>query len=290
MKYLVLLFVSQLFFGSGSVGQVKTDKVGKLVAAENFFAAAAKEKAIKAAFLSVLDDQSIVFRGGPVNAVEFYKKQPETSAKLYWEPVYARIAKSDDFGFTTGPSTYKRSDTSAVSYGDYLSVWKKNKRGVWKLAVDIGVSHPKPTAQPALKFLNPQGERFFRQLSDKRLGQREDIILSSDKLYATILKADNQIARNEFLNDDTRLLFPGAQPVTGKEQVRAFWEKQQVKITSAPINGERAYSGDLAYTYGNATIEARGKSVDYNYLRIWEIQPGFKWNVIAEVYVEARGL
>ncbi len=266
--------------------QPNTDKVGKLVAAENYFAALVKEKGIKKAFLSVADAQALIFRPGPQSVARYYENAPESTDQLSWEPVFARVSKSDDWGFTTGPYTFKASDTSTTtSYGEYVSVWKKNKRGVWKLALDAGVSHPRPTRAPELEFLNPAGDRFIRQFGSARLQQREDIVLSSDQLFATILKADNKIAHKEFLTDETRLLFPGFPPMKGKAAVSAFWEKQGMQLSSQPVAADRSLSGELAFTYGDATISSNGKTKTYHYVRIWEIQPEFKWGVILEIYV-----
>ncbi|MXV16934.1 YybH family protein [Hufsiella ginkgonis] len=278
-----------LVIGSSSLrAQTNTDLVGKLVSAENYFAAITREKGIAKAFLAVSDENTLVFRPGPLKAAEFFKDQPENGAQLAWEPVYARVARSGDWGFTTGPYTFKKSDTSSViSYGDYFSVWKKRKNGPWKLALDIGAPHPRPVAERKLVFLNPDEQRFIHQQGKARLQQRADIVQSSDQLYATVLKADNAAARKEFLAENTRLLFPGEQPISGRTQVNAFWEKKQVKVQSEYAGGDRALSGELAYTYGSMTIVSKGKVSTYTYVRLWEITPTFKWNVVMEVYAPA---
>ncbi|MXV51779.1 DUF4440 domain-containing protein [Pedobacter sp. HMF7647] len=285
------LFFSLLVIILPSAGLLAqtTDKVSQLVSQENYFAALVKEKGIKKGFLSVSDNESVIFRPGPVKLQEYFKDKPADSAILQWEPVFAKISKSNDWGFTSGWGIYKQSDTSKAYYSDYLSVWKRNEKGVWKLALDCGVSHRKPTKEPQLTFVNPTGERFIHQHSDARLKQREDIVLSSDQLYATILKADNKIAHNEFLTDETRLLFEGQEPIIGKKAVEAFWAKQPFRLNTQPVKADRAYSGELAYTYGTATTTniKTGKIIKYNYLRIWEVQPGFEWNVIFEVFMPA---
>lgn len=267
------------------VAQPKRDIVGTLVAAENYFAANAKEKGVKEAFIQALDERSVLLRkGAAVNGLNFYKSLPAGQESLWWEPVYARVSKSANWGFTTGPAIFKPTANGAESYGDYFSIWQRNRKGVWKLLFDIGVTHPKPTTQQKLHFVNPQSDKFFRQRGEKRLQQRQEIVTSSDKLYATILKADNKIARKEFINENCLLLIDGAQAMYGREKISAFWEKEGSRLTTEVISGGRAESGELAWTYGNATIITSGKAVPYHYLRVWELQPEFKWNVIAEVY------
>jgi hypothetical protein len=270
-------------FQTHAFSQTYRDKVGELISAENYFSALVKGEGIKKAFLKVSVKNTLVFRPGPVRVVDYYSRNPD-SGILSWEPAYAKISKSADWGFTTGPYTYKKSDTSSnAGYGTYLSVWKKNEKGVWKLALDAGIPHPKPS-RTKREYDDAEG-RFLQQHSESRLKQREDIVLSSDKLYATILKADNNIAHKEFLADDTRLLFPGYQPIIGKKAVDAFWAKQKLRINSTPSVADRAYSGELAYTYGSATIAGKGENKVYSYVRIWQVQPGFIWKVLLELFI-----
>lgn len=264
------------------------DKVSDLVSAENYFAATAQKKGIKKAFLSVSDENTVLFRSGPVSAKEYFKDESD-SGLLNWQPVFARIAKSGDWGFTTGPYTYTETDSSKViEYGEYLSVWKKNSKGVWKLALDMGISHGKPSRDASFVYQNASNEIYLRQRSETRLKQREDLIFSSDKLMATILKADNAIGFKEFIAEGSRLLFPGFEPVIGKKAILDFWQKQKLKVTSEPIRADRSYSGELAFTYGDAIIENKNTRKKYNYVRIWEVQPGYVWNVIMAIYTEVK--
>lgn len=283
LHYLLILWL----FSSCPVRSQTIDKISQLISAENYFAALAKGKGVKKAFLKVSDDNTLVFRPGPVKAVEYYKDQEDSLGVLEWTPVYARIAKSADWGFTTGPYTYRENDNSAPVYGDYLSVWKKNGRGVWKLALDLGVPHKRPTTHPDLVFLNPRNETFLHQRSQNRLRQREDLVFSSDKLLATIQKADNKIARNEFLDEDCRLLFPGFEPIIGKAKISAFFQKQGFRQLSEPAEADRSYSGELALTRGTANFSGKGKNNKFHYVRIWEVQDDYKWNVILEIYTPA---
>jgi hypothetical protein len=275
-----------VFTTTAAVAQ-PVDKVGQLVSAENYFAALAKEKGIRKAFLSVSDEHTIIFRPGPVSAVKHYKRKADSLGYLSWEPTFARIAKSGDWGITSGPSIYKLSDTSDVHYGDYLSVWKKNSKGVWKLAVDLGIEHRKPKTKPTLVFQNAKNEIYLRQRSQNRLKQREDVVFASDKLMGTILKTEDQLAFKEFIGEESCLLFPGFEPIKGKKAVMSFWVKQGFNLSSEPVKADRCYSGELAYTYGNASVVRKGEKKNYHYVRIWEVQPGYVWNIIYEAYVPA---
>ncbi len=286
MRIAILRIFFLLLLTSGFAEAQTTDKVSQLVSAENYFAAMVKEKGIRKGFLSVSDENTIIFRPGPVNAVKYFKGKSDSLGSLNWSPVFARIAKSGDWGFTGGPYTFQETDSSKIQYGDYLSVWKQNAKGVWKLAIDAGVPHQKPKKSPALVFQNPKNEIFLKQRSGKRLQQREDVVFSSDKLMGTILKADDPIAFKEFIAEESRLLFPGFEPITGKKAIMDFWKKQGYNLSSTPIKADRSFSGELAFTYGRAVITKKDKTKNYNYVRIWEVQQGYVWNIICEAYIE----
>ena len=273
-----------------AVAQTSNGEVSSLVAAENYFASLVKQKGINKGFLAVSDDETIVFKPAPVKAEDFYgsRKNQDTS-KLTWQPALAKISKSGDWGFTTGPFIYTRD--SVASYGTYVSVWKMNSKGVWKLAIDIGVSHPKPKKELALIYSDPKSSRFFRQKSAVRQKQREEMILTSDQLFSKTLQKYNNLAYNVFMADDARLLFPGQEPIIGKRNITDFLRYQELEINTEVIDADRATGSDLAYTYGTASIAKAGQTDIFNYIRIWEVQDGHKWNVILEVYspVETEG-
>lgn len=277
-----LLLLLAIF--SRTFSQESSDKVNQLIAAENYFNEQVQSKGLKKTFLSVSDNNTIVFRPGPVAGRNYYKEQPDSIGFLSHEPVYAKISKSADWGFTAGPYIYKRNASDIQSfYGTYLSVWKKSKN-TWKLALDAGVAHKKPAAEIKKTFISPSNEIFLHQQSNSRLKQREDIVFSSDKLLATVTKADNRIAQNEFLTESSWLLFPATEPVIGKKAIMEFWKKNGLKAITEPSKVDRAYSGEIAFTYGQADVLAK----KYNYIRIWEVQPGYKWNVILELFTEAE--
>lgn len=288
MKQLVVLLTLLTSFTFNSYGQSSTGRVSSLVAAENYFAALIKEKGIRSAFLKVSDSETLVFRPDPISAVTFFDKKSEDLGQLSWEPAYAKISRSGDWGFTTGPYIYTPvSDSLSSSFGQYVSVWRTNKKGVWKLALDLGIAHQKPTSSPSLNFSDPKNFKFFNQISQSRLTQREDMIMTSDKLFSNTLKKNRGMAYSIFLGDDARLLFPGFEPIIGKTNISDFLSQHELNIVTEPINADRALGSDLAYTYGTAHITKNNESTKYNYLRIWEVQDGHKWNVILEIFAPA---
>ncbi len=286
MRKIITLLYIILCSTLSTLAQPSTGTVSSLVAAENYFAALAKEKNTKQAFLAVSTDQTLVFRPNPVSAISFFKEQPTNTGILSWQPSFAKISRSGDWGFTTGPYTYKADTLSAKSfYGQYVSVWKTNKKGIWKLALDAGISHPQPQNKPELIFTDPEKTRFFNQKSESRLKQREDMILITDRLFSTTLKKYDILAYNAFMSDDAHLLFPGFEPIIGKQNIIDFLRSKALKITTEPVKADRALGSDLAYSYGSASIVKDKQTSIYNYIRLWEIQNDHKWNVILEIFI-----
>jgi ketosteroid isomerase-like protein len=61
--------------------------------------------------------------------------------ELHWEPIEADIAASSDLGYTIG--RYERTITAAdgnrqTTVGKYVSIWKRQEDGTWKVVVDLG--------------------------------------------------------------------------------------------------------------------------------------------------------
>ena len=66
---------------------------------------------------------------------------------LTWTPVHADMAASGDLGYTYGTYEFRSKDKDGkptVEYGKYASIWKKQKDGSWKVAMDMGNSSPSP--------------------------------------------------------------------------------------------------------------------------------------------------
>lgn len=267
-----------------SYAQIAPNDIQSLLAAENYFSSLSADKGVKKAFLKVSTDETIVFRPSPVSARKYYKKAARDSTYLTWSPAYARISKSGDWGITSGPYIAKASKLSEKAvHGEYLSVWKRNDKGVWKLAIDAGIQHPAPKGEPKLDFESSTG-KFFRQHSAIRQQQREDIIISTEKLFSLTLKATAADAYSEFGNDDIHVLFPGMYPIVGKQKVIAFFNSQKMRFVSETIAADRAFGGEYAYTYGKASLTRNDKSEEFNYIRIWQRSEDNEWNVLFELF------
>src|SRR5437867_11297490 len=138
-----------------------TTVLRSLVETERAFAGTCGEKGVRASFLEFFADDGIAFRPEPFRFKEAMKDLPPPSdplgVTLEWEPQAGGVAASGDLGYTTGPSvrTDKTAEDKPQRFGQFFSVWKKQKDGRWKVAADIGVATParmtplgKPFKQP----------------------------------------------------------------------------------------------------------------------------------------------
>ena len=109
-------------------------------------------------FMSFVDPSARFWQGGEgVHGAaireEFRVSFGDKNFSLKWTPVDATVAGSGDLAYSTGTYTYDGSDANgkpAHREGTYLTVWKKDKNGEWKVIEDIGSAKPPaPTPPPA---------------------------------------------------------------------------------------------------------------------------------------------
>lgn len=109
------------------------------------------ELAVKEGFLKAIlhyaDDEIVKLNDGSYPVVgkkafeELYgnEKGPKS---LTWKPLKCEVAESGELGYTWGNWTFVRKDTTF--YGNYFTVWKLQKDGTWKVALDGGNTTPPP--------------------------------------------------------------------------------------------------------------------------------------------------
>src|SRR5262249_2052823 len=179
-----------------------------------------------------------------------------------------------------------RSDASAKpSYGNYLSVWRKQPDGMWRVYIDVGVTTPAlPSFAPGFVPL---------PLASKYHG-------AADKASATASLADADRALNDGiatkgsvagyqdrLTPASRLHRPGSMSAIGPASI-GEWLNANAKAQAATFTAaESATSGDLGYSYG--LYEVKGLPPQNGaYVRVWERDAAGKWWVVADVTQPVR--
>jgi len=108
-------------------------------------------------FLSFIADDAVFF---PANAPIVTGKEAvgavwievltSPGVSLRWQPIKADLARSGELGYTYGRYQFTTTDPAGQSvtrHGKYVTIWKKQPDGAWRVAVDIGNASPVP-AEP----------------------------------------------------------------------------------------------------------------------------------------------
>ena len=131
----------------------------ELIQVDRDFAGMAADSGVAKAFTWYAADSATMLRRGsaPIVGHEAIRSlfADETESALLWSPYFADLAASSDIGYTLGTSQYVYKDstgTQKISYGYYVTIWKKQTDNSWKYVLDTGVSAPPPPeTQPAKK-------------------------------------------------------------------------------------------------------------------------------------------
>ncbi|WP_421938332.1 DUF4440 domain-containing protein [Pedobacter sp.] len=268
----------------GAFAQKSDGTTKSLINAEKEFAKSIAKNGEKDSYIEYSSANTLVFRPNPVNAKTFYASQTKEETDLTWEPNLAKVSRSGDLGFTTGP--YEIGGTEK-KYGQYLSIWKP-ENGRWKLAMDLGTTSNKPLAKTTPKFVEPKDHVAPKFLNEKEIKAGRDIILTTEKTLNTMLKTHGIAAFGGFLTNDARLLFPGNEAIDGKGKILSFFNGMVSKVNLKTTGVDKAIGSDLAYTYGIATIDYKADLREsFNYVFVYEKAADASWNLIVQAFVPA---
>ncbi len=267
-----------LFIGSASVNAQSDSAALQLAQKETEFSQSAAAGGFIRAFIAYFDDSCTAFYPQPANAKEALKGEAESHASLLWRPVFVEVSASDDFGFTTGPSEYRAGGTAdtLAYYGHFVSVWKKNSSGTWRVILDVGSSYPKEekrTEKLETKQLPAKRTKNPGLADDGRAG-----MMAADSEYSALVQRQGaRGALQTLASDNVRVYRKGTFPSEGKERGLEL-VKNERPARCGFYKGNISSSGDLGFTCGTAVNESSDTS---SYIRIWE--KGNEWKVIVDV-------
>jgi ketosteroid isomerase-like protein len=252
--------------------------VASLVAAERAFAKTSVTVSMRDAFVANLAEGAVVFNPGPVDGPALYRDRAPSPVVLSWEPVYAEVCASHDFGFTTGPWEFRRDRNSdPVAFGHFVSVWKKQPDGQWKVALDVGISHDRLEKSPPLVFrASDDPDPWPRDTTGLAAARRE--LLEADDAFAVAFATSAAGAFEKHAASDVRRYRDGAPPVTGLEAVMAAAGPGSGGLGMRATEAVIAPSADLGYTTGY-----RGAPVEAYYVRIWRVEKNRIWRVVLDI-------
>jgi ketosteroid isomerase-like protein len=238
------------------------------------------QKGIKSAFVGNLANDAIVFRPGPINGREFWSKREPSRATLQWHPTFADVAASGELGYTTGPSLFTPpAEFNRPQHGFFFSIWKKTAEGVWKVALDAGISTPAPK--------KPDSELTFPQqvVSTKKAVGPEPVLLELERSFSTLSKKKGIVtAYSRYLGSDARVMRDGHFPFVGMEAVLVHLKKDEGRLAWTPIASRVASSFDLGYTYGKYEFYSASAKETGHYVHVWKKQSSGAWKVVLDVH------
>ena len=255
-----------------------------LADAETAFAKMATEKGTRAAFLAYLADEGVIFEPGPANGKKTWEKRASSESLLTWEPNFVAVSRSGDFGYTIGPWEFKqdRKDTEPKAFGQFLSIWKKQKDGAWKVVLDAGVETPKPVGKPS--DAQPQATPMPNQAKIEKIdldAARNDV-RKVERRFAEASAADTGGAIIAFASDDIRVQREGVFPALAEDGAQLMLNSDHGKTAFRPAAGDISPGGDLAYEYGEYGTKRGDSSERGHFVIIWKKNVRGTWRLAVD--------
>ncbi len=269
----------------------------ELEAADQSYADRALEIGRHQAFLEFLGQGSVVFREGPVDALELYSSEAFRGAELSWEAHYIDVSRAGDLGLSAGPVVIINpgEDSGRDFFGHLISIWRK--QGIrWELMADLGVFIP--------GFLSMDVQPDFNDtLPVLAETAPVHVAMADPEPMATLVESDHTFGRSinfrggrrallRWGMENSRVYLPGMAPAVGAEDAStvygAFLDTRleaTLPVNLNHVGGYLAASQELGYTYGTMSESgADGESgFRANYLRLWRLIGTGEWRIAVEV-------
>jgi ketosteroid isomerase-like protein len=265
---------------------------------EREFAKRALAVGWKQAFLDYFSDSAVGYDGEEVgSAKEQISRNPDPPKdhQLLWEPRYGDVSRSGELGYLTGPSRniLPSRNNGQPRHGVYASIWKRERDGIFRVVVDVGINTPRAATFPDGFTRAPSANRFTGELSDRTppLGTA-DSVLNSD------LRTSSARAYSGRLAPGARFHRPLTMPVVGEAAVTRYLATQPRYDAADSRYAESSQAGDLGYTWGTWSRRlppARGRSGGRAgapageraetgfYTRVWVRDRSGQWKVALDV-------
>jgi ketosteroid isomerase-like protein len=259
-----------------AIAAVAQDIHKKIYDTERAFEKMVAEKGIRDGFIEYLSPASVMFMPDAVNGRETWRSRQPSPASLTWNPILIDVSSNGVLAYSIGNSQFrpKGKDDSQVFYGHYISVWMRQPDGEYRAALDTGINHEKPAAEPVEWKRSPDaGDPNAEKLSASD---------SSAAFYQIALDSGASKAYRSYLADDAIVLRDGKLPAFGKRSAlelvkdnpRINFAKRK-SFTEAP---------DLGYVHSRYSIvDKSGKETERgNFVQVWKLRKG-KWQIVADV-------
>jgi ketosteroid isomerase-like protein len=262
-----------------------------LVNTEREFAKTATVKGLRDSFLDYFADDSIALVPAPESARDRLRSQPSqpfSELEITWEPRLGDVAASNDIGWLTGPSTII--DHTAAKpvprLGNYLSIWRRQPDGRWRVYIDVGANVP---ALPAFApgFTRTPFGKMYAGTEGKEAATRS--LAEADRAFNGRIASSSgsAAAYTERTTSSSRLHRPGSLSVVGTDAIAAWVSANAASMSAVSTAAEAAKSGEIGFSYG--TYEVKSATPDKGaYVRVWTRDASGAWFVVADVTQPTR--
>jgi len=256
----------------------------QVVATERAFAAASMTRGLHEAFLANLAEDAISFQPLPLPARPNHLGQPPSKGKLNWGPAWVATSSAGDIAISIGPWLFTAPESPVVkkeTTGWYISVWRRQKDGVWKVAVDTSVEMPMTFAIPKSVQngfpTDPDKSRPANAAANARSG-----LTATEKAFAVAARSG----------------IGGAIAVQADPLLRVYRQKafgEGLETSGALLAADRRHaacvpdaivasaSGDLGYSYGSCESIGRDTPVKVAFLHVWRKQADGSFKLVVDV-------
>ena len=236
-----------------------------VIDAEYAFAAAAKPLGVRGAFLKYLSPDSILCSPMPVNGIVSTAAGKPNADTLEWYPTHSETAASQDMGYSTGPWIYRTADGKTEAHGTFLSVWRKQPDGTWRVALDCGVTQPKPaTVAKGLDKPSPSSP----PAASSETASWKDPVAAADVRFTSAAAKSASAALGEFGATDVHVMVRGVPTAVGIEPGRALLSAQKLGATWQHVFASQSQDGMLGYTWGFIG-DANASKPAVVYVNVW---------------------
>ncbi len=269
----------------------------ELEAADQTYADRSLEIGRHQAFLEFLGQGSVVFRDGPVDALELYSSESFSGNEVSWEAHYIDVSRAGDLGLSAGPLVIINpgDDPDQDLFGHLISIWRK--RGIrWELMADLAVLIPgylSMDVQPNFDDTRPVlAETAPPHVAMADPNPMESLVEADLTFGRSINFRGGRRALLRYGMENSRVYLPGMAPAVGAEDAStvygAFLDTQLEATIPIALNhagGYLAASRELGYTYGTMHEEGATETLGFraNYLRLWRLGMDDEWRIAVEV-------
>jgi len=272
--------VAIAMLAAGCAGQPlapgSTDDAASLAAAESAFAAHSVREDMRVAFLANFAPDGVYVRKGWTVARADLESRSAPPIVLDWHPAHTEVAASGEMGLSTGPwkITRKADPSAAPVFGQFVSIWKREPGGPWKVAVDIGISNPRDSLWDAPLEAMPPGTDVARD--------GNAIAAAEERFQLAEHSSGVAGAYRAFASRRIRFYREGLDPAVGRDAALVVTDVIHDQVRWIVERSEVSRSGDFGYSRGHYTAPSDpGKVLGY-FLRVWRPEDG-GWRIVMDV-------